>query len=132
MAQRMTAKLAANFQRNLADIEQFLIDTEAPQAFDGLLDELMETTVPNLERFPGLGRPFLDRVVRSAEAANATTALEARLTAMGVSSSASLREYVMAHYLVLYVQVDDTVYLLSIRHHRQLSFDFEGNWGMGV
>jgi hypothetical protein len=34
----------------------------------------------------------------------------------------------MAHHLVLYVQVDDDVFLLAIKHHRQLSFDFEGQW----
>ena len=30
----------------------------------------------------------------------------------------------MAHYLVLYAQLDTRAYLLSIRHHKQLSFDF--------
>ncbi len=132
MTQRLTVKLTANFERNLTDIEQFLTEAEAPQAFDGLLDELLETTVPNLERFPGLGGPFFNRAVGSAEAANAMTALQAKLATVVGSSVASLREYVMADYLVLYVQVDDTVYLLSIKHHRQLSFDFEGHWGVGA
>lgn len=45
------------------------------------------------------------------------------------TSLTSLREYVMSHYLVLYVQVEDTLFLLSIKHHKQLSFDFEGHWG---
>ena len=44
----MTVKLTANFERNLADIEAFLIEAEAPQAFDALLDELARTTIPNL------------------------------------------------------------------------------------
>jgi len=38
----------------------------------------------------------------------------------------------MTHYLVLYVQVDDSIFLLSIKHHRQLSFDFEAHWGAGT
>jgi len=39
-----------------------------------------------------------------------------------------LREYVMGHYLVLYTQIDGNVHLLSIKHHRKLSFDFEAHW----
>jgi len=41
-----------------------------------------------------------------------------------------LREYVLKDYLLLYALIDGaTIILLSIRHHRQLSFDFEGHWG---
>jgi hypothetical protein len=40
-----------------------------------------------------------------------------------VAKSSELREYVMTHCLVQYAQIKGTVYLLSIRHHRQLSFD---------
>lgn len=133
MTRRITVKLTANFERNLADIEQFLTEADAPQAFDGLLDELLGTVLPNLERFPALGRPFFNRAVRSAEATNAIAALQAKLAAAVIGGSASsLREYVMAHHLVLYVQAGDTLYLLSIKHHRQLSFDFEGHWGAGA
>lgn len=132
MSNRITVKLTANFERNLADIEQFLFQAEAPQAFDGLLDELLDTVLPNLERFPGLGRPFFNRAVGSAEATNAIAASQAKLAAVVGGSGSSLREYVMAHYLVLYVQAGDTLYLLSIKHHRQLSFDFEGHWGAGT
>ena len=129
MTNRVTIKLTANFERNLADIEQFLTEAEAPQAFDGLIDELLGTVLPNLERFPELGRPFFNRAVGSAEATNAIAALQAKLAAVVGGSVSSLREYVMAHYLVLYVQAGDTLYLLSIKHHRQLSFDYEGHWG---
>ena len=129
MTNRVTIKLTANFERNLADIEQFLNEAQAPQAFDGLIDELLGTVLPNLERFPELGRPFFNRSVGSAEATNATAALKANLAALVGTSLTSLREYVMSRYLVLYVQVEDTLFLLSIKHHKQLSFDFEGHWG---
>ena len=129
MTNRVTIKLTANFERNLADIEQFLNEAQAPQAFDGLIDELLGTVLPNLERFPELGRPFFNRSVGSAEATNATAALKANQAALVGTSLTSLREYVMNHYLVLYVQVEDTLFLLSIKHHKQLSFDFEGHWG---
>ena len=125
---QIVVKLTANFERNLADIERFLMDVGAPRAFDGLLDELLDTVIPNLERFPGLGRPFLNRAVGSVEATNALSALHAKLTALTFEPDA-LREYVMDHYLVLYAQIQGTLHLLSIKHHRQLSFDFDAHWG---
>lgn len=129
MTQHPTVKLTANFERNLADIEKFLTEAEVPRPFDALLDELLNTLVPNLERFPGLGRPFLNRAVRSAEASNAIATLKTKLASVVGGSLDDLREYVMDHYLVLYLQVEDRIFLLSIKHHRQLSFDFEGHWG---
>ena len=119
-------KLTANFERNLAEIEAFLIDAKAPQAFDALLDELAHTTVPNLERFPGMGRLFLERPVRSVEVANGIARLTQQLGAL--AKGGELREYVMAHYLLLYARIEGTVVLLSIRHQRQLSFDFQALW----
>ncbi|MGI9132998.1 MAG: type II toxin-antitoxin system RelE/ParE family toxin [Rhodoferax sp.] len=124
MAKKLVVKIAANFERNLADIEQFLAEAEAPQAFDGLLDGLLDTVIPNLERFPGMGRPFLNRAVGSVEASNALTTLRTKLKAVLVDPD-GLREYVMDHYLVLYAQVEGSIYLLSIKHHRQISFDFD-------
>jgi hypothetical protein len=128
VAKKIVVKLASNFERNLADIERFLIDVEVPQAFDGLLNELLDTVIPNLERFPGMGRPFLNRAVGSVEATNALSALRIKLKAV-LAEPDGLREYVMDHYLVLYVQIEGNVHLLSIKHHRQLSFDFEAHWG---
>jgi plasmid stabilization system protein ParE len=124
-----TVKLTANFARNLADIETFLTEAQAPRSFDALLDNLLNTVIPNLERFPGLGRPFFNRAIGSVEAANALAALKTNLTSFMGNSAANLREYVMHDYLVLYVQMDDTIFLLSIKHQRQLSFDFEAHWG---
>jgi len=120
-------KLTANFERNLADIEKFLTQVEAPQAFDGLLDELLDTVIPNLERFPGMGRPFFNRAVGSVEATNAVDALRTKLRAMQIEPEA-LREYVMDHYLALYAHMGDNLFLLSIKHHRQISFDFDAHW----
>jgi hypothetical protein len=33
------------------------------------------------------------------------------------------------HLLLLYALIGGAIYLLAIRHQRQLSFDFEGHWG---
>ncbi|MDP2793394.1 MAG: type II toxin-antitoxin system RelE/ParE family toxin [Sulfurisoma sp.] len=128
MTKKRVVKLTANFERNLEDIERFLIEIEAPRAYDALLDELLGTVIRNLERFPGMGRPFLARAARSVEVANALDALRARLSALTPDAEA-LREYIMDNYLVLYVQIDENIHLLAIRHQRQLSFDFESHWG---
>lgn len=121
-----TVKLTANFERNLLEMETFLVEAEAPHAFDALLDELSDTVIPNLERFPGLGRLFLARPDRSVEVANGIARLTAQLGSIAIDGE--LREHVMRHYLVLYARIRDTVYLLSIRHQRQLSFDFAALW----
>lgn len=52
VAKKPVVKFTSNFERNLEGIELFLTEVELPQAFDGLLDELLETVIPNLQRFP--------------------------------------------------------------------------------
>lgn len=128
MSKKKTVRLTANFERNLTDIERFLTEAEVPQAYDALLDELLDTVIPNLERFPDMGRPFMLRQVRSVEATNALALLRAKLATLTADMD-SLREYVLSNYLVLYAQIEGKIYLLSIRHQRQLSFDFEAHWG---
>ncbi len=128
MAKKPAVKFTANFERNLEDIELFLSEAEAPQAYDGLLDELLEAVIPNLERFPEMGRPFMARQPGSVETTNAIATLRAKLSALTPDTDA-LREYVLKDYLLLYALIDGAIYLLAIRHQRQLSFDFEGHWG---
>ena len=127
VAKKTVIKFTANFERNLAEIERFLNEAEAPQAYDGLLDELLETVSPNLERFPGMGRPFMLRQPRSVETTNALATLHAKLLALTTDPEA-LREDVLKDHLLLYVRIGGAIYLLAIRHQRQLSFDFEGHW----
>lgn len=122
MARKVAIRLTANFERNLEAIETFLAEADAPQTYDRLLDELSDTLIPNLEHFPAMGRPFLGRPVCSVEVANALERLHSKL------HGGDLREYLFADYLVLYVQLGDVIHLLSIKHHRQLSFDFQSLW----
>lgn len=127
MAKKPVIKFTANFEHNLEEIERFLTEAEAPQAYDGLLDELLGTVIPNLECFPDMGRPFMLRQPRSVETTSALTTLRAKLFALTTDPEA-LREFVLKDYLLLYVQIGGAIYLLAIRHQRQLSFDFEGHW----
>ena len=127
MTSQHLVKLTANFERNLGQAEAFLLEANAPQAFDALLDELTDTVIPNLERFPGMGRLFFVRPIRSVEASNSMDVLKRKLNV--IAKDGEIREYVMSHYLVLYARFGAPIYLLSIRHHRQLSFDFQAQWG---
>ena len=126
MAGKHLVKLTANFERNLEEAEAFLLEADAQQAFAALLDELLETVIPNLERFPGMGQLFIERPARSVEVSIGIDKLKRKLKAIG--NGGEVREYVLSHYLVLYARFDETIYLLSIRHHRQLSFDFQSLW----
>jgi hypothetical protein len=76
-----------------------------------------------------MGRLFLGRPVRSVEVANGAERLTAKLK--DLDTNGELGEYVISHYLLLYALIDSVVYLLSIRHHRQLSFDFQALWPVG-
>ncbi|MBA5688019.1 type II toxin-antitoxin system RelE/ParE family toxin [Rugamonas apoptosis] len=126
MAGKCHVKLTANFERNLEEVESFLSNADAPHAFDALLDELTATVIPTLEHFPDVGRLFFERPTRSVEVGKSLEGLKRKLKAIG--RNGEVREYVMSHYLLLYARFGDTIYLLSIRHHRQLSFDFQALW----
>ncbi|MHA6831159.1 type II toxin-antitoxin system RelE/ParE family toxin [Ralstonia pseudosolanacearum] len=123
--QRLTVKLTENFERNLETIEAFWSEHQSPANYDRLLDELVETVVPNLEQFPMMGAPLLSRPATSVEALSRQGQLQDRLARF---AAGELREYLLPDYLVLYAHIDSTIYLLSIRHHRQLSFDFTHLW----
>jgi hypothetical protein len=122
VAKNLTIKLTANFERNLEAIEVFLDEAGCPQAYGRLLDDLLDTLIPNLEHFPAMGRSFLAWPVCSVEVANALERLRSKLR------EGELREYLFADYLVLYVKLDEVIHLLSIKHHRQISFDFQMLW----
>lgn len=116
-------ELTASFLERLDEIEAFLVEADAGFAFDDLLAEIRATVIPNLRRFPRIGRRYLANPPQSAEAL-------AQLAALPTGAPDALREYLHGDYLLLYAAMDvqKTVYLLSIRHHRQISFDFARLW----
>jgi plasmid stabilization system protein ParE len=118
---RIQVELTASFIERLESIEAFLAEADALQAYDKLLDGLRRTVIPNLRRFPRIGRRYLDQPPQSAEAMT-------QLAALPPGAADALREYLHDDYLILYTLTGLTVYLLSIRHHRQLSFAFAKLW----
>lgn len=130
MTRHYIVQLTDNFVRNLEGLEAFLLEAGAPHTFDALLDDLTDTVIPNLERFPGMGPLFLEKPARSVEVANGMARLGRQLDVL--AKDGELREYVMTHYILLYAQIEGTIYLLSIRHQRQFSFDFQSPPDMGM
>jgi plasmid stabilization system protein ParE len=130
LSRTAAVKFTANFEANLEQISTFWAEQGAPQAYSNLLDELGDTVIGNLERHPRIGRKFFARAAQSVEVHERVIALLKRF------GDAEVREYLSGDYLLLYCLVAEratrkpelTVYLLAIRHHRQLSFDFDGFW----
>ena len=116
-------ELTASFLQRLDATLAFLVEADAGFAFDTLLAELRATVISNLRRFPRIGRRYLANPPQSAEAL-------AQLAELPAGAPDALREYLHGDYLILYaaMEADATVYLLSIRHHRQLSFNFARLW----
>ena len=123
MRRRLAVRITRNFDKNLADIRRFLEEQEAPREFQSLLEQLFETMIPNLKRFPGMGVDFLAKAPQSTEGLMRLEILRQRL-----GRNISLREYISGDYLVLYALRGDNLYLLSIKHHRQLSFNLKEHW----
>jgi hypothetical protein len=116
-------ELTTSFLQRLAAIEVFLIEAHATPAYDNLLFELRSTVIPNLRQYPRLGRPYLEHPLQSVEALN-------QLAQLPAGSAKQLHEYQHGHYLLLYAlaEPEHAVYLLSIRHFKQLSFNFAALW----
>jgi plasmid stabilization system protein ParE len=111
-----------NFSANLSAIQAFL-GAEGATAYQRLLDRLLDDIIPTLSRFPQCGRLFLSHPLRSAKA----TMLAKKLERM-MRRSEELREYILGDYLVLYLVQPKRIVFLSIKHHRQLSFDLTTFW----
>jgi hypothetical protein len=118
-------KVSASFEASLRDARQFLIAAGQPQTFDALLDELLMKIVPNLGRFPLLGRALLDEKAGAVESLTAQEALKRR------AGHLQPRQYVSPTFLLIYAAAKDAVYLLNLRYYGQLSFDLESMWLAG-
>jgi len=121
-AKQCHVEVTANFEANLDVVAAFLAEAGAPQAFAALVDTIAASVIPNLERFPDMGRPFLDRPADSVEARERIHRLQSS------HGKAVIREYVLDDFLILYAVRGESVYLLAIKHHRQLSFDLPSHW----
>ena len=118
-------KASASFEASLNEARQFLTKEGHPQDFDALLDELLTKVVPDLGRFPLIGRLLLDEKAGAVETLTAQEALKLRAAPL------QPRQYVSPSFLLIYATANDAVYLLNLRYYRQLSFDLESMWLAG-
>ncbi len=118
MPTQINVRITANFARNLDDIECFFKKIDQPKQFEGLLDHLFDTIIPNLQQFPLMGKDFLAELPGSVEGITALQKIKARMP-----EDASIRQYLGKDYLVLYWLKDQEIALLTIKHHKQLYFN---------
>lgn len=111
-----------NFERNLDGVEQFLTERGEQQYFQQLLDRLFKEVIPNLQKFPEMGRDFMLRQPGTTEGLHLYSIIDRQ------SSEIFIREYLFDQYLLLYAVKASKLYLLSIKHHAQLSFDLPAHW----
>ena len=111
-----------NFSANLSSIKAFLGAKGRP-AYRRFSDRLFEETIPAICRFPQSGHSFLERSIRSTKAQALTNDLRRLL-----QKTDDLREYLIGDHLVLYLVRRDRIVFLSVKHHRQLSFDLKQFW----
>ena len=111
-----------NFSGNLTDIENFLRE-EGEKCFSLFFDRLIKDIVPTICRFPLAARPFLNRSVHSTQALELAEKLEKHL-----EEDDEIREVIFDAYLILYLVRGNRIVFLSIKHHRQLSYDLKRFW----
>lgn len=119
---RLSPVFTRNFVKNLDAIQTFLGD-EGRQVFGNLVDHILDAVVPTVCRFPSAGRSFLAQPIGSLEARNAARRLKRSLQPRD-----EVREFIFDDYLLLYLVRGRQVFFLSVKHHRQLSFDLSRFW----
>ena len=111
-----------NFSSNLVAIEAFL-GADGASYFSKFFDRLVDEIVPPACRFPLSGRSFLDRSVHSIQSQGLVERLTGRL-----QDGDDIRELIVDEFLLLYLVRGDRLVFLSIKHHRQLSYDLKTFW----
>ncbi len=111
-----------NFSSNLADIESFL-GADGAGYFAKFFDRFVEEVVANACRFPLSGRSFLERSIYTTQAEQLAERLKLRL-----QDDDHIRELIVDDFLILYLVRADRIVFLSIKHHRQLSYDLKTLW----
>lgn len=116
-------KVTANFERNLRSIQEFLVSADAAPAFAALIESLSDGAIPAMQRFPDIGADFTARAPLSREG----QVLFDRVVALA-GPDAEVRQWIEGDYVILYLVRGGSIFFLSIKHHRQLSFDLRGHW----
>lgn len=115
----MQVRVTDNFIANLQSIEDYWLATDFSSGYDQLIESLSLQVIPNLESYPQMGRLFSRHAGESVDALLKMDKFATHLP--------NIREYLLEDYLLLYL-LSDSVFLLAIKHHLQLSYDLSGLW----
>jgi hypothetical protein len=120
---RFSAQVGAapHFADCLLAVHAFMVEQDAasaPARLSQLKRELREMKTM-LAWSPACGRPARFLKPNSAQASLRLAAVQ---QLAGSANLPHLREFVIGPYLVLYAHSDSDVVLLSIKHHRQLTY----------
>lgn len=115
-------RLTDNFIANLRGIEAYYADHDGVHGFGAVLDQVFDTLIPNLERFPAMGRPFLERDAYSVEG------VKLREQLLVEYPEYEVREFLLRQHVALYALHGPRVFLLAIKDFRQLTYDFQRVW----
>lgn len=124
---RITVEFTDAFEARLADMERYWTRAGHPRSYDRLLDSLDAKVIPLLERFPAIGRVFLNTTPDTYDALLMCEKLIEETE--GAQQPAELREHIFDDYVLLYWLSGEAVKLLSVRRSKELSFDFDQIWG---
>jgi len=127
MQNQLEIRVTDNFVKNLRSIEAFLLENSlsaksSVNKFNSVVKSIFDTVIPNRQKFPKLGRIFTNRKTCSVLNQGKVEKLQEQL------GNTQLREYIHDDYLILYAASNRQVFLLSIKHHKQLTFDFKEIW----
>jgi len=120
---RVSAQVSAapHFAECLLAVHAFMVEQDAasaPARLAQIKRDLREMKTL-LAWSPASGRPARFLRPNSAQASLRLAAVQQLAQSAGLPH---LREYVMGSYVVLYAHSDTEVVLLSLKHHRQLSY----------
>jgi hypothetical protein len=107
-----------NFEENLQAIADFWLKNDFTVDYDRLLQTLLFTIVPSLERHQKIGKPF------------ALSFAEFNDAPWHENDTQYVQELVFSDYALLYLLppattgATQTIYMLAIKHQKQVAFNF--------
>ena len=114
-------EIRSSYRRAFLHALDHLLGNEAIAAAERFAEAALVTLPDRLERHPRSGRNYL---ARNPGTPRLLEMVERVRTMLG--TDIELREILLDDYLVLYAIQNQTVHLLTLRHHRQSGFDLDG------
>ena len=127
-SRRVTIQVSSDFDARLADIERYWDRVDQPRSFLRLVEAIEKKVMPLLRRFPAIGRRVFNSKPDAVDTLLVMEELAELMQARGWGPG-DLHEYLFDDYVLLYLLSNDVVTFLSLRHTKEVSFDFSDLWG---